>query len=466
MAGKEKGSETDTIVAISTPVGVGGIGIVRFSGAGAFDIGQKVFRPRRRGEGEYPRSHRLYYGFVTDREGDILDEVMVSFMRAPTTYTKEDIVEINCHSGIVSLRAILNRVLEEGARLAEPGEFTRRAYLNGRIDLSQAESVLNLINARSEKALKHAAKFIKGDLSPEIRGLRDRIMDLIMHVEASIDFPEEVEDIDSGYLKAELDAVEEKVRGLYVSAERGTVFQEGLKVSIVGKPNVGKSSLLNTLIQKQRAIVTEIPGTTRDILQEQLNIKGIPISLIDTAGIRKTRDPVEKMGVIRSREAIATADLVLLMMDASSGIGNEDLDIINIIKEEKKRYIVIVNKIDLGKVITNEAITNCLPEAKIIELSLKNKEGLDGLEESIASVVEEGHISSGESLMILNLRHKQALAEALDLFVEMGTDSKHKPLEVIAEELKGIEEKLGEITGETVSDDLLEKIFSNFCIGK
>lgn len=466
MAGKEKGSETDTIVAISTPVGVGGIGIVRFSGPEAFDIGQKVFRPKRRGGGEYPRSHRLYYGFVTDREGDFLDEVMVSFMRAPTTYTREDIVEINCHSGIVSLRAILNRVVDEGARLAEPGEFTRRAYLNGRIDLSQAESVLNLITARSEKALKHAAKFVKGDLSPEIRGLRDKIMDLIMHVEASIDFPEEVEDIDSGHLKAELGAVEERVRGLYLNAEKGMIFQEGLKVSIVGKPNVGKSSLLNALIQKQRAIVTEIPGTTRDTLQEHLNIKGIPISLIDTAGIRKTRDPVEKMGVIRSREAIATADLVLLMMDASSGIGSEDLDIINIIREEKKKHIVIVNKMDLGKIITNEAITGCLPEAKIIEISLKNKKGLDVLEESIASIVEDNHISSGESLMIINLRHKQALAEALDLCVEIGMDSKHKPLEVIAEELKGIEEKLGEITGETAPDDLLEKIFSSFCIGK
>ncbi len=457
--------EINTITAISTPVGEGGIGIIRLSGPEAFNIGREIFSPKREGE-EYPRSHRLYYGFIKDEEGDILDEVMVSFMRAPITYTKEDIVEINCHSGIMSLRTILKRVLEKGARLAEPGEFTKRAYLNGRIDLSQAESILSLITARSEKALKNAARFIKGDLSPEIKGLRERITVLIAHAEASIDFPEEVDEIDSGYLRAELDAVGERVHRLYLNAEKGTIFQEGLKVSIVGKPNVGKSSLLNTLIQKQRAIVTEIPGTTRDILEEQLNIKGIPICLIDTAGIRKTCDPVEKMGVIRSREAIVTADLVLLMVDASSGIRDEDLDIINIIKEEKKKHIVIVNKIDLERVITNEEVSGHLPETKIIELSLKNKEGLEILEDSIASTVEDDRISTGESLMILSLRHKQVLAETLELLREAGTDPDRKPLEVITEDLKSIEEKLGEITGETASDDLLEQIFSRFCIGK
>lgn len=455
----------DTIAAISTPVGEGGIGIVRMSGKDAFAIALDIFVPQSK-TGKYPVSHRLYYGYIKDKNNEHIDEVLLSFMKAPGTYTREDIVEINCHSGAFSLKIILETVLEKGARLAEPGEFTKRAYLNGRIDLSQAESVLNIITARSEKAVKNAARLVKGELSSEIKNLRGIILSLLANIEASLDFPGEVEDINFDSAVKDLEYVNEKIKNLCRSAEKGAVFQEGLKVSIVGKPNVGKSSLLNSILHKQRAIVTEVPGTTRDILEEQLSLRGVPVCLIDTAGIRKTHDPVEKLGVNLSWEAIEAADLVLIMMDASTGMQDEDREILKIIKENHRKHIVVINKIDLNDKISDADLKEITLAENIIKISATKKTGIDELEKTIVALVEEDAIAESENIMITNMRHKDALLQAGSSIQQAIAGMENDPIDLISIDIKRTEEKLGMITGETVDDDVLDRIFARFCIGK
>lgn len=453
----------DVIAAISTPLGEGGIGIVRLSGRGAFNVVMSIFQPKS-GGGDFPRGHRLYYGHIKDEQGHIVDEVLVSFMPSPWTYTREDIVEINCHSGILTLRIILDLVLSKGARMAEPGEFTRRAFINGRIDLSQAESVLTLVKARSEKALKASASNLGGGLSKEIASLREGIISMLALIDASLDFPEEVDCADTSSIKEEIRRIFLQVSAFTRDAERGVLYQEGLKIAIAGKPNVGKSSLLNRLLRKQRAIVTDIPGTTRDLLDEYVTIRGIPLRLIDTAGIRKPRDPVEQIGMDRSREAIEISDLVLLLIDASTGLEDEDRQIMDIIRKTGNKIIVAINKIDLADV-SEETIKTALPAASTAKISVKEKRGIDKLEGLIVSMVENEH-SQLESPMIISVRHKEILSQTEKILAGALESMETYPLDLISIDLRAALEKLGEITGDTANDETLDRIFSNFCIGK
>ncbi len=462
--------DNSTIAAISTPIGEGGIGIVRLSGHDAYAIANKIFSPKRKGK-SYPQSHRLYYGFIEDKNLEIVDEVMVSFMKAPATYTREDVVEINCHSGILMLKMILELVLQNGARMANAGEFTRRAFINGRIDLSQAESVLNLVTARSEKAIKSAARSVKGELSGKINVLREQLISIIANIEAIIDFPEDIEDINEEEMEEkvkELTLIHQEVKHLYKNAEKGNIFQYGLRVSIVGKPNVGKSSLLNSLINKQRSIVTEIPGTTRDLLEEQINIQGVPVVFVDTAGIRKTEEPVESIGVEYSKRAIEDSDMVLFLIDAFTGVEEEDKEIMNFILESKKEFLVLVNKIDLKdwkeeqELIEYEKVSS----ENIVKISVKEKIGIEKVEENIVSMVEGGTVTGREDSMVLNVRHKEALKEIKEHLNEALRNIETHPIDLITSDLKMAEKRLGEITGSYVSEDILDHIFSNFCIGK
>ncbi len=460
--------DDSTIAAISTPIGEGGIGIVRISGQDSYAIAKKIFSPKHKGK-NYPQSHRLYYGFIVDENHEIVDEVLVSFMKAPATYTREDVVEINCHSGILMLRVILEMVLKSGARMANAGEFTQRAFINGRIDLSQAENILNLVTARSEKAIKSAAKSLTGELSSKINALREQMISIIAFIEASLDFPEDIEDVNDEEMEKivkELIQIQREIEHLHKNAEKGNIFQYGLKVSIVGKPNVGKSSLLNSLINKQRSIVTEIPGTTRDLLEEQINIEGVPVVFVDTAGIRKTEEPVESIGVEYSKGAIEDSDLVLFLIDAFTGIEEEDKEIMNFILKSQKDYLILVNKIDLKDWKEEHKYMEGVDSKRIVKISVKEKKGIEAIEKSIVSMVEGGTTTGREDSMILNVRHKEALKEAQKHLNEALLNVETNPIDLITSDLKMAEEKLGEITGSYVSKDILEHIFSNFCIGK
>jgi len=454
----------DTIAAISTPVGEGGIGVVRLSGPRAYEIGMEVFNPRHKSD-DFPQSHRLYYGHIVDESGEIMDEVMVSFMKAPATYTREDIVEINCHSGVVMLKMILDLLLRHGARMAEPGEFTKRAFINGRIDLSQAESVLNLIQARSEKAAKSAVRSLQGDLAEKVKSLKQEMVSILASVEATLDFPEDVDDLEKGSLAAWLNQIYEQVQKLYEGSLKGSVFQNGLKVSIVGKPNVGKSSLLNILVQREKAIVTEIPGTTRDVLEEQVNIKGLPVWFMDTAGIRQTGDPVEKIGVTQARETIEAADLVLVVVDASTGIDAEDREILQEIIREGKEYILVVNKIDISDLKPEKELPEVSSE-RVVKISAKELTGIEEIENKLVGLVEEGELISGEEPLVLSLRHQEALLQVKEHLGDALENLETNPLDIISVDLKMAEEIMGQITGDYVGEDLLDHIFSNFCIGK
>lgn len=458
-------SNEDTIAAISTPVGEGGIGVVRLSGPRAYEIGMEVFNPRHESD-EFPQSHRLYYGHVVDERGEIMDEVMVSFMKAPATYTREDIVEINCHSGVVMLKMILDLLIRYGARMAEPGEFTKRAFINGRIDLSQAESVLNLIQARSEKAAKSAVRSLQGELAQKVKSLKQDLVSILASVEATLDFPEDVEDMEKENLAAWLNQIYEQVQKLYESSLKGSVFQNGLKVSIVGKPNVGKSSLLNILVQREKAIVTEIPGTTRDVLEEQVNIKGVPVWFMDTAGIRQTGDPVENIGVTQARETIEAADLVLVVIDASTGIDAEDREILQGIIREGKEFILVVNKIDISDLEPEKEVYSEVTSDRVVKISAKELTGIEDIENILVWLVEEGELFSGEEPLVLSLRHQEALLQVKEHLGDALENLETNPLDIISVDLKMAEEIMGEITGDYVGEDLLDHIFSNFCIGK
>ncbi len=456
--------EKDTIAAISTGVGEGAIGIVRMSGPDALPIIQRIFlRP---GKQDQPlENFRIHHGFIIDPETlSRLDEVLVSVMRAPKTYTREDIVEINCHGGYMAQRKVLELLIKEGARLAEPGEFTKRAFLNGRIDLLEAEAVLGLVKARSEEALKIAARQCSGTVSREINEIREDIIEALSGVEAFLDFIEEdLGELDEKHSIRLLVEAHEKIKELIEGEHLGSIYRHGVEAAIVGKTNVGKSSLLNALLREEKALVTEIPGTTRDAVEGQITISGIPFILVDTAGIRRTGDRVEVLGVEKSKIKVRDAHFVLVVLDASMGLDDQDREIIELTKG--KRRIILLNKVDLGDLIMPEDVP--ARGAPLMKVSAKTGEGLRALEEEMASlIIREDALSSGDAV-IMNLRQRshlieagKALGEALRTIDEGGKE------EIVALLLRESLDHLDSITGKRYQEDLLDSIFSMFCIGK
>lgn len=457
--------EGDTIAAIATPWGEGGIAIVRLSGPQAIEIAERIFRGKRKN----PRSMSTYtmaYGYVVDPStGEEVDEVIVSLMRAPYSYTKEDVVEINCHGGTLVASKVLELVLAAGARLAEPGEFTRRAFLNGRIDLTQAEAVLEIVRAKSEEAVKIANRKLRGEFGKRLSSLRERLLNLLSWVEASLDFPEEdvplisPEDVEKG-VKEVLTSLDRIIS----STRAGFIYREGVRVVICGKPNVGKSSLLNALLQEARAIVTSIPGTTRDLIEEVLNIKGVPIRLVDTAGIRRAKDEVEREGVSRSLSQIENADLVLLVLDASLPLEEEDISVIERVRE--KRVIVVYNKKDLPRQINPEDVRSLLPSRREVWISALYEEGIDELKEEILKEVQTGIDLSGEVWMT-SLRNIELLEKVRSsLRDSLESLRSGLPYDVVSIGIQEALRSIGAITGEEWTEELLDIIFSQFCIGK
>lgn len=457
----------DTIAAISTPMGEGGIGIVRISGDSAFEIVDMLFRsPSGRKASEMP-DRSINYGHIVDPgTGEVVDEVLLSVMKAPRTYTCEDVCEINCHGGIVPLRKVLDLVLASGARLAEPGEFTKRAFLNGRLDISQAEAVIDIIRSKTGAAHRAAISQLQGALSKHITPLREQLIKTLAHIEAVIDFPEEdIEPVAVNDVNGTIQEVCAKVKRLLDTADEGRLVREGIKTVIAGKPNVGKSSLLNALLKENRAIVTEIPGTTRDIIEEYLNIGGVPIVIIDTAGIRDAGDIVEKIGIERTKQSFAEADLVLLLFDASDDITDEDIEVIKL--AAGKEVIVVVNKTDLPQRLDEEKLAELLPGSEIIRVSAKEMTGLDDLKKEILERFFGGRLVEGDDVMITRTRHKQALVKALNC-LDSAREALNSgmPLDIVSIDLKGAWEALGEITGDTLEESVIERIFREFCIGK
>lgn len=458
--------EWDTIAAISTPVGEGGIGIVRISGMDAVEIAEKVIESSSgKKVGKFP-SHTLHLCNVKlPGTGKVIDEAMVSVMRAPKSFTREDVVEINCHGGAVPLRAVLEAVLSQGARLAEPGEFSKRAFLNGRIDLAQAEAIIDVIRAGTDKSLSAAMNNLEGSLSGEIRRILDALKGLIARIEVNIDFPEEDPDGDltRQQLYRMLTDVEERIQNLLKGAGRGRILREGIKLVIAGRPNVGKSSLLNALLREKRAIVTDIPGTTRDVIEEMLNLNGIPVRVMDTAGIRATEDEIEKIGVERSEERLQQSDIVLVIMDASAGILREDMTVNK--KVGDKKCLVVINKRDLVEKVDLPLWENALGR-ECVAISAKTGEGLENLENKVASLIELG-VPVPEGPLVTRIRHEQALNKGI-LHIREAKEAclAGIPEDMVAIDVREAWRSLGEITGETASEEIVDRIFADFCIGK
>ena len=456
----------DTIVAISTPIGESGIGIVRMSGGNSFPIAKKIFVPSKKTKINWSSSFKIHYGWMIDPEsGERIDEVLLTLMKAPKTYTKEDIVEINCHGGPVPLRKTLEVCLKLGARLAEPGEFTKRAFLNGRIDLAQAESVLDIIQAKTEKSLQLAIKSLEGKLSERIFSLKKKIIELLSFLEAEINFSQEdIEFLSKEDKKKHLNSIFSSINSLLEAYKTGAIYREGVKATIVGKTNVGKSSLFNALVQRERAIVTHIPGTTRDTIEEVINVNGFPLRIVDTAGLRDIKDPIEKEGVRRAYSTIEEADIVLLMLDGSTSLNKEDKIIIN--KVKKKNLLILINKIDLPYRIDKEKVRSLFPEESLIEISATKGTNLEKLKQKIGQLILKKSTPSCDSLLI-NVRQKEALQFAKKSILR-AIEGLRKGLseEFLTIDLQEGLEHLKEITGETVEGDVLDHIFSNFCIGK
>lgn len=453
----------DTIAAISTPRGEGGIGIVRLSGDESLGILSKIFEPKSKKDVKDIKSYTINYGHIYDGD-ELIDEVLVSVMKAPNTYTREDIVEINCHGGYLITQKVLELVLKSGAKIAEPGEFTRRAFLNGRLDLTQAEAVIDLIHGKTDKSISLSLNNLRGDLRDQINHLKKILLDVAAHVNVVLDYPEEgVDEPIPEHLIIELHNVKDTITKLVESYDKGKMIKEGIKTAIVGKPNVGKSSLLNSILREERAIVTSIAGTTRDTIEEIINIKGIPLIMVDTAGIRKTQDEVENIGVQKSKKMLKEADLVLFVLDSSRDFSEEDREIYDSIESEK--VIGILNKIDMEKKLD---ITNLTKVKKWIEISALENIGIDTLENEIYNfILSENIEDSSEKLIITNIRHKSALEKTKksieNIFetIDMGY-----PMDLIAVDLNDALDSLSEVTGEISSEDLLDHIFSNFCVGK
>lgn len=457
----------ETIAAIATAYGEGGIGIVRISGELAGQILEQIFVPAFAAPKRETTNRILRYGKIVNPETkEMVDEVLVVFMKAPATYTREDVVEIYCHGSVISLRKTLSLALQLGARLAEAGEFTKRAFLNGRLDLSQAEAVIDMIRAKTTKSFEVAVGQLEGKLSLEIAKLRNQLLDLLVNMTVNIDYPDEdIEEIVYENMLKSLSQIGGDIDRLRLTADAGRILQEGLNVVIIGKPNVGKSSLMNALMRETRAIVTEIPGTTRDTIQETISLKGIPIRLTDTAGIRETDDTIEQIGIARSKESFQRADLILMMLDVSEELSEEDKYIIEHIGD--KPTILLANKIDLGAKATLDEIQQFLPAAKMIETSMVSDVGLEEIEEEIQKLVYGGKVSQQDSLMITNARQENLLREAGLAISDAAAMTKDaEPLELIEGDVRRGYELLGEIIGETVSDDIISEVFSRFCLGK
>ena len=460
-------TEFDTIAAISTAPGEGAIGIVRISGDLAISIASSIYQCGTK-QLEEQKTHTIHYGHIVDpKSGEVYDEVMVSVLRAPKTFTREDIVEINCHGGIVAINRVLQLVLRMGARLAEPGEFTKRAFLNGRIDLSQAEAVMDLIRAKTDKSMQLAMRQLDGQLSHLIQNLRQEILNTLAQVEVNIDYPEydDVEEMTLQLLREKTQQVLQGISALLNTASQGKILRDGLKTAIVGRPNVGKSSLLNVLLREEKAIVTDIAGTTRDTIEEYVNVRGVPLQLIDTAGIRETDDVVEKIGVERSRKALKEADFVLLLLNQSETLQEEDIRLLETTKGMKR--IILFNKTDLPSKLSTEDIAPYAKEEEIVTTSMLNKEGIDQLEEKIAGYFFQGQMNERDATYLSNTRHIALLEKAEQALVEVQNGIEMEmPVDLIQIDFTRAWDLLGEITGDSVQDELLTQLFSQFCLGK
>lgn len=455
--------EFDTIAAISTPPGEGAISIVRMSGDQAVAIAERVFKGRNLVEAP---THTIHYGHVVDpKSGQTLDEVMAAVMRAPKTFTREDVVEINCHGGVVVVNQILQLLLREGARLAEPGEFTKRAFLNGRVDLSQAEAVMDLIRAKTDKSMKLALNQLDGNLSQLIRTLRQDILETLAQVEVNIDYPEydDVEELTTQLLLEKTEYVEAQIEALLQTAKQGKILREGLNTAIIGRPNVGKSSLLNHLLKEEKAIVTEIAGTTRDVIEEYVNVRGVPLKLIDTAGIRETEDVVEKIGVERSRKALQEADLILLVLNQSEALTKEDKELLEATQGLKR--IVLLNKTDLPAQLQPQDLG--LENEAVFAVSVLENDGLDQLEEAIAELFFGGKTVEKDATYVSNTRHIALLEKAqISLQDVQNGIAAGMPVDLVQIDMTRCWDYLGEIVGDSVQDELITQLFSQFCLGK
>lgn len=454
--------QTDTIAAIATAMNNSGIGIIRVSGVEAIAIVDKIFKGKLKLS--QVESHTINYGHIINH-GEMIDEVMVSVMRAPRTYTREDVVEINCHGGVLVMSTILQLVYEQGARPAEPGEFTKRAFLNGRIDLSQAESVMDIISSKNEFALKSSINQLQGSVKNKIIELREAIIYEIAYIESALDDPEHISlDGYSEQLKEKISVIYDKIKKLLDSADNGAILKEGINTVIIGKPNAGKSSLLNALAKKDRAIVTEYAGTTRDILEEQIMIHGISLNILDTAGIRETDDYVEQIGVTKALESLDDADFIIYVVDSSTPLDENDMKIMNRISNENA--IVLLNKSDLTTVTTMEDIHKYL-DKQIISISTKNLDGIDELEQAIKDLFFHGKLQMNDEVFITNARHKMNLSQAYDsLSLVLNSIDNHMPEDFYSIDLMDAYEALGNIIGESVEEDLVNEIFHKFCMGK
>ncbi|MBS6927243.1 MAG: tRNA uridine-5-carboxymethylaminomethyl(34) synthesis GTPase MnmE [Finegoldia magna] len=450
----------DCIAAISSATGEAGIGIVRMTGEGCADVLDSVFK--RANENADLINRKMTYGHIVD-DNEIVDEVLVCYMKAPHTYTREDVVEIYTHGGVVAVRKVLEVLLSNGARLAEAGEFTKRAFLNGRIDLSQAEAIIDMIKAKTDKAYSVSMKQLEGSVNRNIKQLRDKLLDMLSHVEYSINFTEDMQDeLDNAPVLNEGKEVLDKLKKLSESANRGRIIRDGINTTIIGKPNVGKSSLLNALLKENRAIVTDIPGTTRDVIEEYIDLDGISLKINDTAGIRDTEDIVEKIGVEKSVSFISDSDLIIAIFDSSREFDDEDRKILDLIRDKKS--IVLLNKIDLdGEFDVDENLEGI----EVIHTSIKNNEGIEDLENKIIEMFNDGYIEANNDNIITNIRHRDIINKAIKSLESSLHDMEAGvPIDCFEVDLRNAWEILGEITGETVDDDVLNKIFSDFCIGK
>lgn len=454
-----------TIVSISTAPGVGGIGIIRMSGENTFNVLDKIFAPKNPEKIESIQGYTIKYGHIIDGE-KIIDEVLVSYFKAPKSYTTENMCEINSHGGIVVMRKILDICLKNGADLAEPGEFTKRAFLGGRIDLSQAESIIDIINAKSDREAKEGIKQLEGFLSERINEIKNDLLEIMTNIEVSIDYPEyDTPDITNNDILKTIENTRKKLYRLKKSFDNGKIIKQGIKTVIIGKPNAGKSSLLNAILKEDRAIVTEIEGTTRDTIEEFVNINGIPFNLIDTAGIREAKDEVEMIGIEKSKKLANDADLIIAIFDSSKDFSKEDLEILNIAKNKKS--IIILNKIDLKQIITHENPKLESFKENIINMSTKNKIGLEELFKKITALFNLSEINLDNDIVITNERHKNLISKAIENLNKAEEILKQgMPVDIIAISLKDVLSNLGAITGEEAGEEIINEIFARFCLGK
>ena len=456
--------KTDTIAAIATAMTNSGIGIVRMSGDEAFEIIQKIYKGKKEKYFQEEKGYTIHYGYIVDGE-ETIDEVLVMIMRGPHSFTGEDTVEINCHGGVYVMKRILETVIKYGARPAEPGEFTKRAFLNGRMDLSQAEAVIDVIHSKNEYALKSSVSQLKGTVHQKIKKIREEILYHTAFIETALDDPEHISvDGYGGELKVVVDKLLKELKALLISSDNGRIIKEGIKTVIVGKPNAGKSSLLNVLVGEDRAIVTDIEGTTRDVLEESIQLQGISLNIMDTAGIRNTEDIVEKIGVDKAKEHANEADLIIYVVDASRNLDENDMEIIQMIQH--KKAVILLNKSDLATVVSKDMLKSYI-EKPMIEISAKEESGIKELEQTLKDMFFHGDISFNDEVYITNIRHKAAIQDAYDSLEKVNISIENNmPEDFYSIDLLDAYESLGSITGETIGEDLVNEIFSKFCMGK